>query len=67
MVSSIPIKYELRDLFDTFTRTTTAGQNGTGSKGNEGVFNTTTFVCLFGFHGISTLIGYLMPDPFLYK
>ena len=24
-------------------------------------------VCLFGFHGISTLVGYLMPKPFLYK
>ena len=22
---------------------------------------------LFGFYGISTLVGYLMPNPFLYK
>ena len=22
---------------------------------------------LVGFHGISTFVGYLMPDPFLYK
>ena len=28
------------------------------------------FVCLFvclGFYGISTFVGYLMPNPFLYK
>ena len=24
-------------------------------------------VCLFGFYGMSTLLGYLMPNPFLYK
>ena len=24
-------------------------------------------VCLFGFYGISTFAGYLMPNPFLYK
>ena len=24
-------------------------------------------VYFFGFYGISTLIGYLMPNPFLYK
>ena len=24
------------------------------------------FVCLFGFYGISTFVGYLMPNPFLY-
>ena len=24
-------------------------------------------VCLFGFHGISTFLVYLMPNPFLYK
>ena len=24
-------------------------------------------VCLFGFYGISTFVGYLMPNPFLYK
>ena len=23
--------------------------------------------CLFGFYGISTFVGYLMPNPFLYK
>ena len=22
---------------------------------------------LFGFYGISTIVGYLMPNPFLYK
>ena len=33
-------------------------------------FNTVihqVFVCLFGFYGISTFVGYLMPNPFLYK
>ena len=25
------------------------------------------FVYLFGFYGISTFVGYLMPNPFLYK
>ena len=25
------------------------------------------FVCLFGYCGISTFEGYLMPHPFLYK
>ena len=25
------------------------------------------FVCLFGFYGISTFVGYLMPNPFLFK
>ena len=25
------------------------------------------FACLFGFYGISTFVGYLMPNPFLYK
>ncbi len=25
------------------------------------------FVCLFGFYGISTLVGYLIPNPFLHK
>ena len=25
------------------------------------------FVCLFGFYGISSFLGYLMPNPFLYK
>ena len=25
------------------------------------------FVCLFGFYGISMFVGYLMPNPFLYK
>ena len=25
------------------------------------------FVCLFGFYGMSTSIGYLMPNPSLYK
>ena len=25
------------------------------------------FVCLLGFYGISTFVGYLMPNPFLYK
>ena len=25
------------------------------------------FVCLFGFYGISNFVGYLMPNPFLYK
>ena len=25
------------------------------------------FVCLFGFYGISSFVGYLMPNPFLYK
>ena len=25
------------------------------------------FVCLFGFHGVLTFVGYLMPNPFLYK
>ena len=25
------------------------------------------FVCLFGLYGISTFVGYLMPNPFLYK
>ena len=24
-------------------------------------------VCLFGFYGISTFVGYLMPNPFLYN
>ena len=27
----------------------------------------TRLVCLFGFYGISTFVGYLMPNPFLYK
>ena len=26
-----------------------------------------SIVCLFGFYGISTLVGYLMPNPFLCK
>ena len=25
------------------------------------------FTCVFGFYGISTFAGYLMPNPFLYK
>ncbi len=25
------------------------------------------FVCLFGLYGISTFVGYLMPNSFLYK
>ena len=25
------------------------------------------FVCLFGFYGISTFVGYLIPNPFIYK
>ena len=25
------------------------------------------FVFLFGFYGVSTFVGYLMPNPFLYK
>ena len=25
------------------------------------------FVCLFGFYGISTLVEYLMPNPFYFK
>ena len=25
------------------------------------------FACLFGFYGISTFVGYLIPNPFLYK
>ena len=25
------------------------------------------FVCLFGFYVISNFVGYLMPNPFLYK
>ena len=24
------------------------------------------YFCLFGFYGISTFVGYLMPTPFLY-
>ena len=24
-------------------------------------------VCLFGFYDVSTFVGYLMPNPFLYK
>ena len=27
----------------------------------------TNWFGLFGFYGISTLVGYLMPNPFLYK
>ena len=26
-----------------------------------------SIVCLFGFYGISTFVGYLMLNPFLYK
>ena len=26
-----------------------------------------TVIQLFGFYGISTIIGYLIPNPFLYK
>ena len=25
------------------------------------------YMCLFGFYGISTFVGYLMSNPFLYK
>ena len=25
------------------------------------------FVCMFDFYGISTVVYYLMPNPFLYK
>ena len=25
------------------------------------------FVCVFGFYGISTFVGYLIPSQFLYK
>ena len=33
----------------------------------ECFFNTDLFVCLFGFYSITTFVGYLMPNPFLYK
>ena len=25
------------------------------------------FACLFGYYGLSTFAGYIMPNPFLYK
>ena len=31
-----------------------------------GAFNVTVWFGLFGFNGISTIVGYLMPNPFLY-
>ena len=34
---------------------------------NSTAFKLGTFVCLFGFYRISTFVGYLMPNPFLYK
>ena len=30
------------------------------------LYNCKLFVCLFGFYGISTFVGYLMQNPFLY-
>ena len=33
----------------------------------ERMFPPSTDVCLFRFYGISTFVGYLMPNPFLYK
>ena len=31
------------------------------------LYNIYTCVCLSGFYGISAFVGYLMPNPFLYK
>ena len=47
MASSIPIKYKsflnrsIWPIYETLTGTTTSGQSGPGSNGNEGVFHTT--------------------------
>ena len=42
----------------TWTGANTLGQCKPENNGNEG---------LVGFYGISTFVGYLMPNPFLYK
>ena len=38
------------------TDTTILGQKGPGSNGNQGLG-------LVGFYGMSTIVGYLMPNP----
>ena len=35
--------------------------------GNKMAIGARKIICLFGFYGISTFVGYLMPNPFLYK
>ena len=63
-------------LNGTITWTTTQGQSEPWSNGNEGPLhitpNSRTGVSssdgLVGwFYGISAFVGYLMPNPFLYK
>ena len=53
----------------TLWGTSTLGYSGRGSHGNEGVIcilhrsSITGFGWLVGFYGISTFVGYLMPNP----
>ena len=37
------------------------------SLDNFEVYNIWLVVWLFGFYGLSTFVGYLMPNPFLFK
>ena len=37
------------------------------SAPQDQILDETLLVCLFGFYCISTFVGYLMPNPFLYK
>ena len=77
MLSSIPIKYKeflYRSIWlisCTLTCSTTLGQSGPGSNGNEEVhhipqISRTTWFCFVGLYSISTTVGYLMPNP-IYK
>ena len=60
----------------TLSDATTPGQSGPGSNGNQGMLHilqssgiteTSPSDWLVGFNGISTFVGYLTPNPFLYK
>ena len=38
-----------------------------GKYSKKNILGLFRFVCLFVFYAISTIVGYLMPNPFLYK
>ena len=51
----------------TLSGATTPGQSGPGSKGNEEVLHFPHSSSIPGFGlDLSTIVGYLMPNPFLY-
>ena len=61
MVSSIEkwLNCSIWSIDGTLTSTTSVGKSGPRSNGNEGFF-------LVRFYGISTIVSYLMQNPFLY-